>query len=84
MRADHAAEKLQAMVSNIRRLWYATAKRNRSIAQVLVPGDIIRLAAGRHGAGPTCECCPAKDLFLNQATLTGEALPVEKKATPAC
>ena len=25
----------------------------------------------------------AKDLFLNQAALTGEALPVEKKATPA-
>ena len=25
----------------------------------------------------------AKDLFLNQAALTGEALPVEKKAAPA-
>jgi Mg2+-importing ATPase len=25
----------------------------------------------------------AKDLFLNQAALTGESLPVEKKAAPA-
>jgi Mg2+-importing ATPase len=25
----------------------------------------------------------AKDLFLNQAALTGEALPVERKADPA-
>src|ERR1039457_4428090 len=80
-REDNAAEKLQAMVSNT-----ATLVRDGKEAEVslklLVPGDIIRLAAG--------DMVPAdvrvlsyKDLFLNQAALTGEAMPVEKKAAPA-
>jgi Mg2+-importing ATPase len=45
MRADNAAEKLRAMVSNT-----ATVMRDGREAEVplklLVPGDIIRLAAG--------------------------------------
>ena len=81
MRADDAAAKLQAMVSNT-----ATLVRDGKDAEVslkmLVPGDIIRLAAGDM-VPADARVLSAKDLFLNQAALTGEALPVEKKADPA-
>jgi Mg2+-importing ATPase len=81
MRADNAAAKLQAMVSNT-----ATLVRDGKEAEVslklLVPGDIIRLAAGDMVPADV-RVLSAKDLFLNQAALTGEALPVEKKAAPA-
>ena len=81
MRADDAAAKLQAMVSNT-----ATVVRDGKDAEVslkmLVPGDIIRLAAGDMVPADV-RVLSAKDLFLNQAALTGEALPVEKKAAPA-
>ena len=81
MRADTAAGKLQAMVSNT-----ATVVRGGKELEVplkmLVPGDIIRLAAGDM-APADARVLVAKDLFLNQAALTGEALPVEKKAAPA-
>jgi len=81
MRADHAAEQLQAMVSNT-----ATSVRDGKEKEVslkmLVPGDIIRLAAGDM-VPADARVLSAKDLFLNQAALTGEALPVEKKAAPA-
>jgi len=81
MRADNAAEKLQAMVSNT-----ATLVRGGQEAEVslklLVPGDIIRLAAGDMVPADV-RVLTAKDLFLNQAALTGEALPVEKKADKA-
>ena len=80
LRADHAAEKLQAMVGNT-----ATAVRDGKDQEVplkaLVPGDIIRLAAGDMVPADV-RVLSAKDLFLNQAALTGEALPVEKKAAP--
>jgi len=78
LRADHAAAKLQAMVGNT-----ATAVRDGKDQEVplkmLVPGDIIRLAAGDMVPADV-RVLSAKDLFLNQATLTGEALPMEKKA----
>ena len=81
MRADHAAEKLQAMVSNT-----ATLVRGGKEAEVplkmLVPGDIVRLAAGDMVPADV-RVLSAKDLFLNQVALTGEALPVERKAAPA-
>ena len=81
MRADHAAEKLQAMVSNT-----ATVVRDGRDAEValkcLVPGDIIRLSAGDMVPADV-RVLTAKDLFVNQAALTGEALPLEKKAAPA-
>ncbi|MGD1041938.1 MAG: magnesium-translocating P-type ATPase, partial [Sedimentisphaerales bacterium] len=50
--------------------------------KMLVPGDIIRLAAGDMVPADV-RVLSAKDLFLNQAALTGEALPVEKKAAQA-
>jgi Mg2+-importing ATPase len=81
LRADNAAAKLQAMVTNT-----ATLLRDGKEAEVslkmLVPGDIIRLAAGDMVPADV-RVLSAKDLFLNQAALTGEALPVEKKAASA-
>ena len=78
MRADHAAEQLKAMVSNT-----ATVVRDGAEAEMplklLVPGDIIHLAAGDMVPADV-RLLTAKDLFLNQAALTGEALPVERKA----
>jgi Mg2+-importing ATPase len=78
MRADNAAEKLKAMVSNT-----ATLVRDGKEAEVplkmLVPGDIIRLAAGDMVPADV-RVLSAKDLFLNQSALTGESLPVERKA----
>src|SRR5512135_409622 len=78
IRADNAAEKLKAMVSNT-----ATLVRDGKEAEVplkmLVPGDIIRLAAGDMVPADV-RVLSAKDLFLNQSALTGESLPVEKKA----
>jgi len=81
MRADNSAEKLKAMVNTT-----ATVMRDGKEAELalkfLVPGDIIRLAAGDMVPADV-RVLTAKDLFLNQAALTGESLPVEKKAAPA-
>jgi Mg2+-importing ATPase len=78
MRADNAAEKLKAMVSTT-----AALVRDGKDAEVplrtLVPGDIIRLAAGDMVPADV-RVLSAKDLFLNQAALTGESLPVERTA----
>jgi Mg2+-importing ATPase len=78
LRADNAAEKLKAMVTTT-----ATVFRDDKEVEVtlkeLVPGDIIRLAAGDMTPADV-RVLSAKDLFLNQAALTGESLPVEKKA----
>jgi Mg2+-importing ATPase len=81
LRADNAAARLQAMVTST-----ATLVRDGTELEVplkgLVPGDVIRLAAGDMVPADV-RVLSAKDLFLNQATLTGEALPVEKRAAPA-
>ena len=81
MRADNAAEKLKAMVNTT-----ATVVRDGQDAEVplkmLVPGDIVRLNAGDM-VPADLRILSAKDLFLNQAALTGESLPVEKNAAPA-
>jgi len=81
MRADNAAEKLKAMVSNTATLM-RDGKEEEVSLKMLVPGDIIRLAAGDMVPADV-RVLSAKDLFLNQAALTGEALPVEKKVAQA-
>ena len=81
MRADNAAEKLKAMVSNTATLMRDGKEKEVSL-KLVVPGDIVRLAAGDMVPADV-RVLSAKDLFLNQAALTGEALPVEKKAAPA-
>jgi P-type Mg2+ transporter len=48
----------------------------------VVPGDIVQLSAGDMIPADV-RVLSAKDLFVNQASLTGEALPVEKFPGPA-
>ncbi|MEQ6342471.1 MAG: magnesium-translocating P-type ATPase [Gammaproteobacteria bacterium] len=81
MRADNAAEKLKAMVSNTATV-VRGGKEQEVALKIMVPGDIIRLAAGDMVPADV-RVLSAKDLFLNQAALTGESLPVEKKADAA-
>ena len=45
----------------------------------LVPGDIVALSAGDM-IPADCRLLSAKDLFVSQAAMTGESLPVEKDA----
>jgi Mg2+-importing ATPase len=75
-RADTAAAKLKAMIRVT-----ATVVRDgqpREIPlQQLVPGDIVKLSAGDMVPGDV-RLLSAKDLFVIQATLTGESMPVEK------
>lgn len=75
-RADQAAEKLKAMIHVT-----ATVVRNAVAREItlrdLVPGDIVKLAAGDMIPGDV-RLLAAKDMFLSQATLTGESLPAEK------
>jgi Mg2+-importing ATPase len=46
----------------------------------LVPGDVVLLSAGDM-IPADCRVLSAKDLFVSQAAMTGESLPVEKFAT---
>ena len=81
IRADNAAERLKAMVSNTATL-VRDGKEAELPLKMLVPGDIIRLAAGDMVPADV-RVLSAKDLFLNQSALTGESLPVERKADTA-
>jgi Mg2+-importing ATPase len=78
--AKDAADKLRKMIQNT-----ATALRNGEFKEVplryLVPGDIIRLSAGDL-VPADCRIINCKDFFVNQASLTGESLPVEKNEKP--
>ncbi len=78
-RADHAAEELKAMVSTTATVVREGTHQEIKLSQ-LVPGDIVLLSAGDMVPADV-RLISAKDLFLNQATLTGESMPVEK--TPA-
>jgi len=75
-RADAAAAKLKAMIRVT-----ATVIREGHAREVplreLVAGDIVKLCAGDMVPGDV-RVLTSKDLFIIQATLTGESLPVEK------
>lgn len=84
-RSTQAAEKLQAMVSTTAtvlrrdRLHLPSIRRKIPIEE-LVPGDIIHLAAGDMIPADV-RLLTSKDLFVSQAVLTGESLPIEKYDT---
>jgi Mg2+-importing ATPase len=82
-RSNNAADKLQRMVSinaTVRRQIGAEARDHIDVPiEQLVPGDIVLLSAGDM-IPADIRLITAKDLFLNQSTLTGEAMPIEKVA----
>ena len=84
-RSSKAAERLKAMVSNTATVLRpapgaAGALRIEVPMRNLVPGDVIALSAGDM-IPADCRLLAAKDLFISQSALTGEAMPVEKFAT---
>jgi Mg2+-importing ATPase len=75
-RADSAAQKLKAMIHVTATVVRGGAPRELPLRD-LVPGDIIKLAAGDMIPGDV-RLLSSKDLFVSQGSLTGESLPVEK------
>ncbi|MGB5940867.1 MAG: magnesium-translocating P-type ATPase [Rhodanobacter sp.] len=82
-RSSKAAEQLKAMVRNTatvtRRASDGHSERIEVPVGELVAGDIVHLAAGDM-VPADLRLLGAKDLFISQAILTGESLPVEKSA----
>jgi Mg2+-importing ATPase len=90
-RSNRAADALTAMVHTtatvLRRAAAAESAAQEPVGlataeiplHLRVPGDIVHLSAGDMIPGDL-RLISAKDLFVNQAALTGEALPVEKHA----
>jgi P-type Mg2+ transporter len=79
-RADNAAAKLKAMIS-VTATVIRDGEQKEIPLQHLVPGDVVKLSAGDMIPGDV-RLIAAKDLFITQATLTGESLPVEKADAP--
>ncbi len=81
-RSQAAAEKLKALVQNkctvsrAANASVAPVKQEISLAE-LVPGDIVHLSAGDMIPADV-RILSSKDLFISQAALTGESMPVEK------
>jgi Mg2+-importing ATPase len=80
LRADNSAEKLRAMVKTTATVLRG-GERHEVPLQELVPGDIVYLSAGDMIPADV-RLLTAKDLYINQAALTGESMPVEKTAVP--
>ncbi|MBI3714191.1 MAG: HAD-IC family P-type ATPase, partial [Burkholderiales bacterium] len=91
-KSNQAADALKAMVSNtatvLRResmhdansasqLLGPNTTRQELAITLLVPGDLILLSAGDM-IPADCRILMAKDLFVSQAAMTGESMPVEK------
>ncbi|WP_084502453.1 magnesium-translocating P-type ATPase [Fundidesulfovibrio putealis] len=75
-KADTAAAQLKAMVHTTATVLRDGVRKEIPLAGV-VPGDIVSLSAGDMIPADV-QLLKAKDLYVNQATLTGEAMPVEK------
>ena len=75
-RADTAAAKLRAMISVTATVLRDGESREIPLTQV-VPGDVVQLAAGDMTPADV-RLISCKDLFVIQASLTGESLPAEK------
>ncbi len=82
-RSSRSAENLKAMVRNTAAVTRKASDGHSEQIEVpvveLVVGDIVHLAAGDM-VPADLRLLSAKDLFISQAILTGESLPVEKSA----
>jgi Mg2+-importing ATPase len=78
-KSNQAADALKAMVSNTATVMRRDEPRIELPIKQLVPGDLIVLSAGDM-IPADCRVLSAKDLFVSQAAMTGESMPVEKFA----
>jgi Mg2+-importing ATPase len=79
-RSRVAADRLRERVGQTATVIRDGSPRELPVREV-IPGDLIHLAAGDL-VPADCRLLSAKDLFLNEAPLTGESLPREKHALP--
>jgi Mg2+-importing ATPase len=77
-KAGKEAEKLSEMVRATATV-YRNAKAKEVKIKEIVPGDIIDLFAGDM-IPADLRILSCKDLFINQASLTGESFPIEKSS----
>jgi len=80
-RSSMAAARLKRMVQVHASVKRATPDFAEMPLEVLVPGDIVRLAAGDL-IPADLRLLSAHDLHVNESSLTGEAMPVEKRSSP--
>ncbi|MEI7998028.1 MAG: magnesium-translocating P-type ATPase [Candidatus Omnitrophota bacterium] len=78
-RAGREAEKLSEMVRATATVFRGGKSKEVPIREI-VPGDIVDLFAGDM-IPADLRIIQAKDLFVNQSSLTGESLPVEKSTS---
>lgn len=80
-KSSRAAQKLKEKVHVTAAVW-RDGKRVELPISRLVPGDVVFLAAGDIVPADG-RLLSAKDFFLDQSSLTGESLPVERRALNA-
>ena len=91
-KSNRAAEELRAMVHTTATVIRAPEEEGSAVTtderapqevpiEALVPGDIVHLSAGDM-VPADLRLIAAKDLFVNQSSVTGEAMPVEKHMQP--
>jgi Mg2+-importing ATPase len=80
-RSDRAMEGLRAMVRTTVRVLRPGMAAIEHPLEELVPGDVVLLAAG-DPVPAEVRFIEAIDLFVDQSSLTGESLPVEKTDRP--
>lgn len=78
IKGDGSVEKLKAMVCTTATVIRDNKEKEISL-DLIVPGDIIHLSSGDM-IPADIQLVSSKDLFVNQSSLTGESLPVEKKS----
>src|SRR6202521_3727228 len=81
-RSNKAAEQLKGMVHSTAAVLRAgMEKPQETPISTLVPGDVVYLSAGDMIPADV-RLLTAKDLFVSQAMLTGESIPLEKYPVP--
>ena len=75
-KSDNAAKKLKKMISNKMDVIRDEIQTTVDVENI-VPGDIVKLSSGDMIPGDV-RFLEVKDLFIDQASLTGESNPVEK------
>src|SRR3990172_12404005 len=79
-KAEKAAQMLKEKITTTATLLRDNIKQEIKLPEI-VPGDVIYLSAGDI-APADARVINAKNLFVNQSSLTGESFPVEKTSSP--